>query len=102
VFDVELERRVASALHAAVPTDARAKAAIMRRVREAAAANTLAKRDRRLTIRRGTRHSLVGLALAAGIGSITTVSALRAPAGGARRCFHDERGDRRHRRGDPA
>jgi hypothetical protein len=73
---VEFEGRVASALHAAVRTDVRAKEAIMARVREAAAERRLAGRDRRLTIGRGTRHSLVGLALAAGIGSITTISAL--------------------------
>ena len=48
----------------------------MVRVREAAAERRLAGRARRLTYRRGTRHSLVGLALAAGIGSITTISAL--------------------------
>ncbi len=74
--DAEFEGRVASALHAAVRTDARAKQAIMIRVREAAAARRLAGRDRRLASRRGARHSLVGLALAAGIGSITTISAL--------------------------
>jgi hypothetical protein len=73
---VEFERRVASALHAGVRTDARAKEAIMVRVREAAAARRLAGGDRRLASRRGTRQSLVGLALAAGIGSITTITAL--------------------------
>jgi hypothetical protein len=73
---VEFEDRLTSALHAAVRTDARAKEAIMVRVREAAAQRRLAGRDRRLTGRRGTRHSLVGFALAAGIGSITTISAL--------------------------
>jgi hypothetical protein len=73
---VEFEGRVATALHAAVRTDARAREAIMVRVRAAAAERRLAGRDRRLTIRRGTRHSLVGLALAAGIGSLTTLTAL--------------------------
>jgi AMP-activated protein kinase-like protein len=76
VSDVEFESRLATALHAAVRTDARAKEAIMVRVRGAAAEDRLSGRDRRLTRRRGTRHSLVGLALAAGIGSVTTVSAL--------------------------
>src|ERR1700716_619256 len=76
VSDVEFEERVASALHAGVRTDARAREAIMVRVREAAAERRLAGRDRRLTFRRGTRHSLVGLALAAGIGSVTPISAL--------------------------
>jgi hypothetical protein len=75
---VEFEGRVASALHAGVRTDVRAKEAIMVRVRAAAAARGLAGRDRRLTGRRGggTRHSFVGFALAAGIGSITTITAL--------------------------
>jgi hypothetical protein len=73
---VEFEGRVASALHASVPTDARAREAIMGRVRAAAAEHRLAGRDRRRTTRRGTRHSLVGLALAAGIGSITTLTTL--------------------------
>jgi hypothetical protein len=76
VSDVEFEERVATALHAAVSTDARAKDAIMVRVRATAAEHGLMGRDRRLSIRRGARHSLVGLALAAGIGSITTISAL--------------------------
>jgi hypothetical protein len=76
VSDIEFEGRVASALQAAVRTDVRAKQAIMARVRESAAERGLMGRDRRLTRRRGTRHSLVGLALAAGIGSITTISAL--------------------------
>jgi hypothetical protein len=76
VSDVEFESRVATALRAAVRTDTRARDAIMVRVREAAVERRLAGRDRRLAGRRGARHSLVGLALAAGIGSITTISAL--------------------------
>jgi hypothetical protein len=74
VSDVELERRLASALHVPVRTDARAKEAIMVRVRATAAEAGLSGRDRRFTSRRGTRHSVVGLALAAGIGSIATLS----------------------------
>lgn len=81
--DVEFERLVASALHAPVPTDARAKRAIMARVREAATESMLAGRGRRFVPRRGTRHSLVGLALAAGIGSITTISTMLPAAHGA-------------------
>ena len=81
--DVEFERLVASALRSDVPTDARAKRAIMTRVREAAAEEMFAGRRRRLLPRRGTRHSLVGLALAAGIGSITTISTLVPAARGA-------------------
>jgi hypothetical protein len=85
VSDMEFERRVASALRATVPTDARAKGAIMVRVREAAAESLTARqgRDRRPAPRLGTRHSLVGLALAAGIGSITTISTLLPAAHGA-------------------
>lgn len=81
--DAEFERRVASALRAPVPTDARAKRAIMARVREAATEGLLAGRGRRFAPRRGARHSLVGLALAAGIGSITTVSTMLPAAHGA-------------------
>lgn len=79
--DVEFERRVAAALHCDVRTDARTKARIMERVRAAAAESP---RARDPFIRRGTRHSVVGLALAAGIGSITTLSALLPPGGRAR------------------
>jgi len=78
--DVEFERRVAASLHRDVPADARAKARIMDRVRAAAAESP---RARGLFVRRGTRHSVIGLALAASVGSITTLSALL-PPGGAR------------------
>jgi hypothetical protein len=80
VSDVQFERRVAAALHGDVPTDARAKARIMDRVRSAAAESP---RPRALFVRRGTRHSVVGLVLAAGIGSITTLTVVL-PPGGAR------------------
>jgi hypothetical protein len=78
VPDVEFERRVSAALRSPVPTKTRAKHAIMERVREAAASGMPRRRDLRLVSRRGegTRHALVGLALAAGIGSITTLSSL--------------------------
>lgn len=70
--DAEFERRVAGVLSAPVAANARAKAAIMDRVRLTARPVTS-----RGPLGRATRHSLVGLAMAAGIGSITTVSALR-------------------------
>lgn len=71
--DLELERSVSAALHRDLPVDERAKARIMSRVREASHA---APRRHDFHLRRGTRHSIVGLALAAGIGSVTTLSAL--------------------------
>ena len=76
--DVEFERRVERALRAPVPTSARAKQAIMERVRRAAREGPP---HRTLSFPMGTttRHSIIGIALAAGIGSITTVSSL-APA----------------------
>jgi hypothetical protein len=79
VSDVELEQRVSAALRRDVPTDSRAKARIMERVRETA--RDVPRRPAP-SFGRGARHSLVGLALAAGIGSITTLSALLPPAGG--------------------
>ena len=82
--DVEFERRVERALHAPVPTSVRAKNAIMERVRREARA---CGRDGALSfsVGRTARHSIIGLALAAGIGSITTLSSLApAPAAGVR------------------
>ena len=73
--DREFERRVARALRAPVPTDARAKSAIMDRVRLAARENA-SRPALALPLGRTTRQSLIGVALAAGIGSITTLSAL--------------------------
>ena len=73
--DVDFERRVMRALRAPVPTSARAKVAIMDGVRHAAR-DYLPRRELSFPVTRTTRRSLVGLALAAGIGSITTVSAL--------------------------
>ena len=75
--DVEFERSVVAALRADVPASATAKARVMERVR--AAAGEL-PRSRSFVPFRGARHSLVGIALAAGIGSITTLSTLL-PAG---------------------
>jgi hypothetical protein len=69
----EFERRIAAALRSDVPSSPEAKARVMQRVREAARALP-PRRDPILA--RGARHSIVGLALAAGIGSITTLSSL--------------------------
>lgn len=71
--DLELERLVSAALRRDLPVDERAKARIMSRVRDA---SRRAPRRHDIHLRRGARHSLVGLALAASIGSITTISTL--------------------------
>lgn len=73
--DVEFERRVSAALRAPVPSERRVREAIMERVRAAAVRGMPSRRDAHRP-GRGTRQSLIGLALAAGIGSITTISAL--------------------------
>jgi hypothetical protein len=82
VSDVDFERRVERALRAPVPTNARAKAVIMDGVRRVAR-DGMARRSLTLPVGRTTRHSLIGLALAAGIGSITTLSTLVPGARGA-------------------
>lgn len=74
--DLDFEQRVAAALRSPVFTRANARLAIMERVRAAPRDMRPGRRDRPVFGRRGTRHSLAGLALAAGVGSITTVSAL--------------------------
>jgi hypothetical protein len=83
VFESTFERRLRAALSAPVATDASAKEAIMARVR-AAASRPVGFGVHRLS-RRGARYSIVGLALAAGLGSITTLStvlpAMRGEAG---------------------
>ena len=71
--DREFERRLERALRAPLDGNARAKHAIMEGVRE------IARRDpprRHSLVSIRTRHSLIGLAMAAGIGSITTLSTL--------------------------
>ncbi len=79
--DVEIERWLSSALLSNVTRNPRAAALIMRRVRAAA---TEMPRPRSSLLRSGRRHSIIGLALAAGIGSITTVSTLSPVAEGVR------------------
>jgi hypothetical protein len=75
VSDIEFEGRVERMLRAPLPANARAKAAIMERVR-CEARDDGARPVFAFPTSRSTRHSLIGLALAAGIGSITTLSAL--------------------------
>ena len=79
--DVEIERWLSDALRRNVTRDPHATSRIMRRVR--AAAKDMSG-PRMPLLRHGVRHSIVGLALAAGIGSITTVSTLSPRADGAR------------------
>jgi hypothetical protein len=71
--EIDFERRVERALRAPVPTSARAKVAIMESVRREARESAP---HRLLAFPSGktARHSIIGLALAAGIGSITTLS----------------------------
>ena len=71
----ELERRIAVALRTPVGgADARARRLVMERVRRAAADGYPRRRFDRWS--RATRHSIVGLAFAAGIGGISALSAL--------------------------
>lgn len=73
--DEELEQRLRRALSARINTSAQAKEAIMQRVRYAARDD---QRRRMIppSFGRTARHSLIGVALAAGIGSVTTLSTL--------------------------
>ncbi|MEP6731736.1 MAG: glycogen-binding domain-containing protein [bacterium] len=73
--DTDFERRVERALHAPVPSSARARMAIMESVRRAAKEG-MPSRTLIFPGGRAARHSLIGVAIAAGIGSITTLSAL--------------------------
>lgn len=79
--DVEIERWLCDTLQRTVTRDPYATSRIMRRVR--AAAKEMPS-PRTPFQRQGVRHSIVGLALAASIGSITTVSTLNPAADGLR------------------
>jgi hypothetical protein len=71
--DVELERRVAAALHSPVSLRDGARDRIMRRVRESA--RDAAPRRRTLPLAsRSPMHSFIGLAMAASIGSVAVLS----------------------------
>ena len=79
--EVEFERRVAAALRAPVAMRDDARERIMHRIRDVARAG--APRRRALPIApRSARHSLVGLAMAASIGSVAVLSVV-VPRGGA-------------------
>lgn len=73
--DAEFERRLRRAFNAPVPARAQARDAIMVRVRQVARQ----EQGRRMippSFSRMARHSIAGVALAAGIGSITTLSTM--------------------------
>lgn len=72
--EIDFQRRVERALRSAVPTSQDARGAIMDRVRREPV--TRSRRWHASPGARTVRHSIVGIALAAGIGSITTLSAL--------------------------
>lgn len=80
--DANLDARIARAIAAPATTNARARTAIMDAVRRAAREGA-PSRMLPPGLSRGARHSIAGLALAAGIGSITTLSAI-VPAATAR------------------
>lgn len=73
--DVELERRVAAALHAPVALSEDARERLMYRVREAARAGGPRRRGRPSTPH-SVRSSIVGLAMAASVGSVAVLSAI--------------------------
>src|SRR6476660_9382876 len=73
--DVEFERRVAAALRAPVPTRADARNLIMARVRSAARAGA-SRGPVPSRSARSARHSVMGLALAASIGSIAMLGSV--------------------------
>jgi hypothetical protein len=79
--DAELERRIAAALHAPVTLGDGARERIMRRVRDSARAERPRRRMPSLSMR-PARHSLVGLAMAASVGSVAVLSAVT-PHGGS-------------------
>jgi hypothetical protein len=73
--DVELERRIAAALHTPVSLGDGARDRIMRCVRESARSGRPRRRVLPLSMR-PARHSIVGLAMAASIGSVAVLSAV--------------------------
>jgi len=73
--DLDFERRVAAALHAPVAASDGARERIMHRVRESVRAGNLHRRPTPLATR-STRHSIVGLAMAASIGSVAMLSTI--------------------------
>jgi hypothetical protein len=74
VSESELERRIIAAFRIAMPSTARSRQSIMDRVRALPAHER--PRRRSAPGSRTVRHSIVGVALAAGVGSLTTLPAL--------------------------
>ena len=74
MFD-DFERRVEAALRAPVHGDASARRAVMDGVRRSASQGQVPRR-RIDAWQRSSRHSIIGLAFAAGIGGVTALSAL--------------------------
>ena len=81
--DEELEQRLRRTLSAPVRAPAHAKDAIMQRVRHAAREDHR-RRMMPPSFGRTARHSLIGVALAASIGSVTTLSSIMPVRAGAR------------------
>lgn len=78
--DPELERRIADALHAPVSLGEGARERIMIEVR--ASARVRGPRQRPLpAAMRAARHSLVGLAMAASVGSVAVLTTVAPPEG---------------------
>jgi hypothetical protein len=71
----DFERRIEAALRAPVGSDVRARRDVMERVRRAASDGHTPRRRGEAWHRR-SRHSIIGLAFAAGVGGVTTLSAL--------------------------
>lgn len=71
--DVELERRITAALHAPVSVGTGARERIMRRVRDSARSGGPRRRTM-LGAPQSTRHSIVGLAMAASVGSLAVLA----------------------------
>ena len=73
--DVELERRIAALLHAPVGVHQDVRDRIMHRVREAARTGAPPHRAR-VCGARSTRHSVLGLLVAASIGAVAVLSSV--------------------------
>jgi len=78
VSDVELERRIAALLRAPTAVRAEVRDQVMIRVREAARVRVPRPRGH-VRSARSTRHSLVGLLMAASIGSVAVSSTIAPP-----------------------
>lgn len=77
--DLELERRIATLLRAPAAVDQDLRGRIMDRVRETARARAPRRRLRSMSTR-SSRHSFVGLLMAASIGSVAVLSSVVPPS----------------------